>query len=246
MGVKDVWLGNAPDINRWRDIMFQVTGPMAVSLQSAFAGLWTGSTGEILVGDEFYPQTSSSPGSPVSYIPLASTPAEDTQALSTFFLLSIRAAREKLYITTPYFVPDADIVRALKNRARDKVDVRILLPGGHTDHRVGHWISQGYYHGLLQAGVKIYEYQPTFNHSKFLVADQAWSIIGSANLNSRSRMLDEENILGIYDEKLGGTLENIFLKDLRRAKNIGLTQWQRRNVFVRFLEGLAWLFSKQF
>ena len=95
--------------------------------------------------------------------------------------------------------------------------MRLLLPGPHTDNWITRASAQARYQELLEAGAKIYEYQPTFMHAKYGVVDGKWSIIGSPNLNSRSRELDEENALGIYDAAFGAQLQATFDKDLARA-----------------------------
>jgi len=119
--------------------------------------------------------------------------------MAYFYLTAVMAARERIAIATPYFIPDGPLLRAIQVRARAGVSVRLLLPGPETDNPWGRLSTQRHYESLMDAGVEIHEYQPTFLHSKFLVIDGAWSIVGSPNLNSRSRQLDEENAFGILD-----------------------------------------------
>jgi cardiolipin synthase len=239
MAVDDQWLGHAQDPEHWRDVMFKVSGPLASSLQGAFVDIWAGSTGEILVGDAMYPPSQSTAGVE-RFVHLVNSPADDDQAMANFFLMSIFAARAKLYVTTPYFVPDEPLKEALGNKARAGLDVRLLLPGPEIDHQMVRWSGQHHYDDLLEAGVKIYEYRPTFLHAKYLVVDGRWSLIGSPNLNSRSRQLDEENAFGILDSGLGRELEQQFLADLRQSDEITLEQWRRRNPARKILE----LFSR--
>ena len=98
---------------------------------------------------------------------------------------------------------------------------------------------------MLEAGAKIYEYEPTFMHAKYGVVDGKWSIIGSPNLNSRSRELDEENAFGIYDAALGAKLHATFHNDLARAKAINLDEWRRRNPLWKFLETVSRILDQQ-
>ena len=130
------------------------------------------------------------------FIHLASSPADDDQSMAYFFLLPILSARESIYLAAPYFIPDNHLQSALVEKAKSGVDVRLMLPGPHTDNWITRASAQARYQELLEAGAKIYEYQPTFMHAKYGVIDGKWSIIGSPNLNSRSRQLDEENALG--------------------------------------------------
>jgi cardiolipin synthase len=237
MAVADKWLGHAQDPDHWRDMMFKVTGPLARSLQAAFADTWAITSGEILVGPHFYPEEAiETSGGVERFVHLASSPADDDQSMAYFFLVPILAARERVYLASPYFIPDKPLLDALIDRARAGVDVRLLVPGARTDNWLARASSQDRYSVLMEAGVKIYEYEPTFMHAKFGVIDGQWSIIGSPNLNSRSRQLDEENAFGILDSNLGSTLEGIFLDDLKKSAQINLDEWQKRNPLTRLFQ----------
>ena len=245
MAVKDTWLGNAQDERHWRDMMFKVSGPMARSLQAAFASSWVGASGEILVGEEVYPDSGQATPGVERFIHLVNSPAADSYAMAEFYLLPIFAARKSLLLVTPYFIPDKHLQAALLNKAREGVDVRLLVPGKHIDNRFVRLSAQANYQDLLEAGVKIYEYRPAFIHSKFMVVDGEWSVIGSPNLNYRSRQLDEENAIGILDKQLGTQLSNVFQADIKQADQIQLDEWRRRNIFVRFAQRLAQVLDKQ-
>jgi cardiolipin synthase len=246
MAVADTWLGHAQDPEHWRDMMFKVTGPLARSLQSAFVSSWLSSSGEILTGEDTYPLDGDIPPPGVErFIHLVNSPADDDYAMAQFFNMSILAARESLYVVTPYFIPDKHLKNALKQRAEAGVDVRLLLPGEHIDNMWVRLSARTHYEDLLKAGVRIYEYRPTFLHSKFMVVDGQWSIVGSPNLNSRSRTLDEENAQGILDKGLGEQLMKTFHDDLSRADEIKLEQWRRRNVLWRFVQPIVQLLDEQ-
>jgi cardiolipin synthase len=246
MAVSDVWLGHAQDKEHWRDMMFKVTGPMARSLQTAFVDLWVSSSGELLIDPTNYPVPAPATGDGVErFVHLASSPADDDQSLAYFYLLPIFAARETIYFAAPYYIPDKHLQQALVDKARAGVDVRLLLPGHHIDNWIVRASAQARYQDLLEAGAKIYEYQPTFMHAKYGVIDGTWSIIGSPNLNSRSRQLDEENALGIYDTALAAQLHATFAKDLERAKPIALEEWRRRNPLQRLFETVSRILDQQ-
>ena len=246
IAVKDTWLGHAQDPDHWRDVMFRVTGPMAASLQGAFASAWASAAAEILAGPEMYPDLPAAPpGSAPRFIHLISSPAPDNLSMAYFYLLPVLAARERIAIVTPYFIPDDPLKRGLIEQARKGVDVRVLLPGNHIDNPLNRWSAQSDYDDLLSAGVRIYEYEPTFIHSKVAVFDGRWSVFGSPNLNSRSRSLDEENVFGVLDDRLGEELERMFAADLQRAREIRLDTWRKRNVFGRFLEWMATILDEQ-
>jgi cardiolipin synthase len=246
MAINDKWLGNAQDPDHWRDMMFKVTGPMASSLQGAFADVWIASTGEFLSGPRMYPaDVAPEPDGVSRFIHLIFSPADDDQSVAYLFLSAVLAARERIAIVTPYFIPDRAFREALRDRARAGVDVRILLPGDHIDNPQVRWSGQNHYDMLMDAGVKIFEYQPTVLHSKFVVVDGKWSIIGSPNINPRSRRLDEENAFGILDARLAAELEAAFEADLERSTRIRLEQWRQRSIFKRLLERAVRVLDQQ-
>jgi cardiolipin synthase len=245
----DKWVGDADTEEHWRDTMVRVTGPLALTLQSAFVDAWAFASGEILEGDRFFPPESDTlaagPGGLV-HTGLASTPASDTHPLRLFIMQCFLSARKALYITTPYFVPDRQTREAVAARARAGVDVRILLPNEHTDATLIRLTSHYYYEDLLAAGVKIYEYQPTMMHTKAIVVDGKWSVVGSANMDVRSIELNLENVLGILDEGFARTLEATFHADLKRAREVHLEEWRRRGPWERVKERLASLLAEQY
>ena len=246
IAVKDTWLGHAQSPDYWRDVMFKVTGPMAASLQGAFADTWASAAAEILVGPQMFPdQAGAATGTARPFIHLINSPAPDDHSMAYFYLLPVLAARERISIVTPYFIPDDPLKRALMDQARKGVDVRLLLPGAHIDNPLNRWSSQTDYHDLLGAGVRIFEYQPTFIHSKVAIFDSRWSVFGSPNLNSRSRTLDEENVFGVLDESLGRELEEMFVTDLGKAREITLEEWRKRSVFARLLQWISTILDEQ-
>ena len=247
MAVGDKWLGNARGPEEWRDSMVRTTGCLTRDLQSHFAEDWAAVTGEILVGEAIYPRgESDGPASAVRHTAVASSPGSEQHPMRYFFLLSFLAARRKLYVASPYFVPDQHTRDTVKDLARKGVDVRILLPNHHTDAKPIRLASHSYYDELLSAGVRMFEYQPTMMHAKLTVVDGCWSIVGSANMDIRSKELNEENALGILDPELAGTIEATFLADLERAREIRLEEWRRRGIGQRVLERICVLFAEQF
>jgi cardiolipin synthase len=245
MAMKDTWLGHAQDPDHWRDMMFKVTGPLARSLQSAFVSSWVASSGELLVGSDVYPEMGKPSSGVEAFIHLVNSPAADDYGMAEFFILPILAARKSIHIVTPYFIPDEHLESALKKKAKEGVDVQMLLPGKNIDARLPRLIAQSHYESLLTAGVRISEYRPTFLHSKFMVVDGKWSVIGTPNLNYRSRQLDEENAFGILDRGLAERLIREFEDDSENADRIELENWERRNPVWRFVERFAQFFDKQ-
>ena len=246
MAVSDVWLGHAQDQDHWRDMMFKVTGPIARSLQGAFVDLWVSSSGELLIDPKYYPVPALADVAGVQrFVHLDSSPADDDQSMAYFYLLPIFSARASIYLASPYFIPDNYLLDALVEKARAGVDVRLMLPSKNTDNWITRASAQDRYHELLDAGVKVYEYEPTFLHAKYGVIDGKWSIIGSPNLNFRSRELDEENGIGIFDEALAAKLKETFANDLQKTKQIDLEEWRQRNPLQKLFETVSRVLDQQ-
>jgi len=249
--VGDKWQGNAQDPEHWRDIMVEVRGCLAVNLQSAFTQLWANSTGEILLGDDHFPDSEEAAQTPGAegisrHITVISSPAEASHPLRLFYWTSIACARETVYLTSAYFVPDRDMRRALAERAKAGVDVRLLLPNKLTDVKIVRLAGHFYYRGLLAAGVRIYEYQRTMMHTKALVVDGVWGIVGSANMDIRSKELNQEAVIGIADKGFSGELTDTFFADLQQSREIRLQEWERRPILARALERIVVLFEEQY
>jgi cardiolipin synthase len=240
IAVADSWLGNARNPNEWRDMMFRVDGSMAAHLQAAFAEIWELGTGEILTGEKFYPPITGDEGKrQLRYIPFVSSPSVDTFGMENLFLLSFSAARKSILLVTPYFLPDKSLRAVLCIKAQSGTDVRVLVPNAYND---SHWVryaSRHYYDELLRCGVRISEYRPTFIHTKLLVVDGSWSVIGSANMDNRSRKLNDEVVLGIEDGAFAGKLAKIVSADESRAQPITLAQWGQRSLWDRAMEWIA-------
>jgi len=247
MAVGDKWLGDADTEEHWRDTMVKVTGPPAASLQSAFAPLWAYASGELLAGRAYFrPDNVEGDDSGLLHTGLASSPSSEDHPLRLFFAQSFAAARQRLYITTPYFVPDGSTRKLAEERARAGVDVRILLPDEHTDAKPIRLTSQRYYEEMMEAGIRVYEYQTTMMHTKHVVVDGKWSIVGSPNMDIRSKELNMENVLGILDAGFGAEMEATFLEDIKKAREIKLEEWRKRGPWQRLKERVCALFEEQY
>ncbi len=249
--IGDKWLGNAQDRDHWRDVMIEVRGCLAGNLQSAFTQLWANSTGEILIGPDHFPSAEEAEEDPGAegvsrHIAVISSPAEGSHPLRLFYWTSIACATETVYLTSAYFVPDRDIRRALAERARAGLDVRLLLPNKLTDVKIVRLAGHFYFRGLLEAGVRIYEYQTTMMHTKALVVDNAWGVVGSANMDIRSKELNQEAVLGIADKGFARELTDTFFADLRQSREIRLHEWNQRPILARALERIVVLFEEQY
>jgi len=126
------------------------------------------------------------------------------------------------------------------------VDVRVLVPGNHTDAVPVQLAGRTYYEELLAAGVRVYEYRPAMMHAKVVVVDGVWSIVGSSNIDERSLEINEENALGIADPELARTLEQALEADFARSREIVLDEWRRRPLWQRAFERLAKVLAEQY
>jgi cardiolipin synthase A/B len=251
--VMDKWLGDARGPDEWRDCMVELRGSVATDLQSVFCQLWSQVTGEMLVGADVFPspreaeRAESGPGEALfQHVNVISSPSSEAHPMRFVFWLSFRAARERIFITNPYFVPDRIMSAVLQERARAGVDVRVLVPNEQNDVSVIRWASRNYYEDLLRAGLRIYEYQPTMIHQKLVVVDGRWSVVGSVNMDVRSKELNQENAVGIHDIGFARQLEETFFRDLERAREITLPEFRRRPAWHRLPERALALLEEQF
>ena len=162
------------------------------------------------------------------------------QALHCLYADRFRSARQSIYLTTPYFVPDHRSQRKLRQAARRGVDVRLLVPHK-SDHLLVQWAARAAYAKLLDSGVCIYEYLPRMLHAKTAVVDSSWATIGTANLDYRSLFMNHEINLVSRDTLLCQRLEAQFMADLKDAKQIIGRQWARRPWSQHVVEIIGWL-----
>jgi cardiolipin synthase len=234
-GVSRLWMGDGRTEEHWRDTDVRVEGPVVEHLQAAFAENWLEATGEVLTGEAFFPRPGVRGSSPVQVV--RSSRERYPHAMYQMYLLAIAAARQSVYLTNPYFVPDAALTRELVRAVRRGVRVVLLLPGT-IDHHIVRTVSRGLFGPLLDGGIEIYEYQAALLHAKTMVVDGHWATIGSANLNNRSFSLDDELNVVVYDRAVAGRLEGVFLEDLGHGERIDPVEWRRRSVGTRVLHYL--------
>jgi cardiolipin synthase len=245
MGITNEWFGSTPT-NTFEDMMFEFKGAMAQSLQDSFAQVWNNTTGEVLSGPTFYPPPTNTPNTN-TFIGITGIPSGDYEPVHDAFLLTAISAQKRLYIVASYIIPDQALLKVLEDRARAGVDVRIVSPGENTVAPVLRAVWHMDYDQLLEAGVKLYEYQPSMIHTKFMVADDVWSLVGSANVDNRSEALNAENVVGISDPALAKTLDGTFMDYLSRSKEITLSDWKSQyGFFSRLYSRLLLVLQKQY
>jgi cardiolipin synthase A/B len=242
--VSKKWKGNVNNPHEWRDSMTMVTGPMVAGIQTAFASDWVYCSGEVIAGPRFFPTLERGAG-PCG-LSVVSSPSDAMQPIRLLFWVSFINAQERLWICNSYFIPDERLRGAAIDRARNGVDVRVLVPGNHTDAVPVQAAGRSYYEELLSAGVRIFEFQPSMMHAKTTVVDGAWSIVGSANLDERSMELNEENVLGVADRDFAGAIERGVTEDFARSREILLEDWRKRSIFRRGVERVCKVLIEQY
>jgi len=244
-GIDDKWFGTGRVKNQWRDTNARFTGPAVRQLQATFAKCWTESTGRLLTSDRLFPPEERPPlsGEPAENADpgqlgavLHASPTIGSTSAERFFALSIAAARTKLYITNSYFVPDRAFRKLMCDAARRGVDVRVLTTSKNSDVKSTWYAGRARYKHLLDAGVRIFEYQPSMMHAKTIVVDGEWLSIGSMNADNRSMSFNEESNLVMLDTVAANQLETIFTDDMEYCEEIDPVTFSKRSVFARCAE----------
>ena len=234
VGIADVWTGNAEDPSHWRETHLRVEGPAVTDLLGAFIENWTEATGGLLSGAHV-PETAAF-GDGVALQVVRSTPIGGPTGLTQLFYAAIVGARRRLWLTTAYFAPDRAFEDALCDAARRGVDVRILVNGQRVDKEIARQAGHRSYGKLLEAGIRIFEYDNTMLHAKVLLVDDSWANVGSGNFDSRSFDLDLEVNVSIFDRGVVEELEAHFREDLGVSREIALETWRKRPLRKRVAE----------
>jgi cardiolipin synthase A/B len=244
VGMGTEWLGNAQDPQHWRESHYRVEGPVVAQMQAVFVDNWIKATGRVLHGPKFFPETYPSAGDMDAQM-FGSSPAGGSESMHLMVLLALTAARKSIDIENAYFLPDKLIIEALVAAARRGVRVRIVVPGQYTDARIGRWAAHALYADLLDAGVEIYEYQPTMIHCKVMVVDGMWTSVGSANFDERSFRLNDEANLNVFSASLAAEQIRQMNEDIAKSKRMEQRRWARRSSTRRVYENLALLLRSQ-
>ena len=244
VGIDDRWKGDARDPSEWRDTMIEVEGPVVAQLQHIFAQDWIHTTGEVLNGDRQFPAIA--PAGTLQAQAIAAGRADSISMSKLVLYMAIQAARRRIWIENAYFVPDRQIREGLAAAARRGVDVKVIVPGAHTDLPNVRLAAHYHYGDLLAAGVAIYEYRPTMMHNKVMAVDSIWSTVGSINFVNRSMTKNAEANLVVYDRGFAGQIEAMVLADLARCDVLTEAEWKKRGLFTRAGELFFFLFSENY
>jgi cardiolipin synthase len=225
----------------WRDTHLKIAGTSVSSLQYLFLSDWSFASGkEIEFHECFFPKVTVKNHTLVQIASSGPDSLHPTIMLATSSI--IHNARNYLYFTTPYFIPNESVYDSLRSAALGGLDVRMMVPF-HSDSWLTNKAASGYYEDLLNCGVKIYRYQKGFVHAKTLVSDDELAMVGSANMDVRSFELNFETNAIVYDSKVAIYLKEQFLQDMESCELLDLEVWRKRGWTMRFSESVARLMS---
>ena len=241
-GLDDKWADRMSGERGWRETNVRFTGPAVRAAQGAFFTAWAEATRELIAGQPYFPPDSSNTGGIAATLQFAG-PGLGTTPFERLLFLTISSARERLYITNPYFVPNSALRRLLISAASRGVDVRVLSAGEQSDVPSTRLAARASYDDLLRGGVRLFEYTPTMIHAKTIVADGMWSVIGSMNFDNRSIRLNDEANLLVYDATVGYQMERVFDADLAQSKEITTAIYEARPFLQKMMEFAAKLIA---
>ena len=228
--ITDHWLGEAEDASHYADLSVRVRGPVVATIQSVFSENWVAATGEVFVGDAFYPQLQREGDLTIHTV--YAKPAGSAPAVKLLHHSLICLARQRLWIQNPYFIPEPEAIEAFAAAVRRGVDVRVLMPAtSGSDMPMVQHAGHRNFARLLRCGVRLFEYPSTLLHQKVVTVDGRWSAVGSCNFDDRSFETNDEIVLGVLDEGLASRLDGIFEYNAARSQELELEQWQRRGTW---------------
>lgn len=224
----------------WRDTHLVLEGRAVAGLQRTFLEDWHFATGWVPETEGCFPELPDE--GPFRVQVLRSGPDRDVYPIHEFLFAAIAGADERVWLATPYLVPDEPILTALRSAAHRGVDVRVLVPR-HGDSRLVQAAMRSFYGDLLAAGVTVQEYRPAMLHAKLLVVDRELAVVGSANLDNRSFRLNFEVAVAIYGSGPADELAAQLAVDARRASRVTVRRLASRPLPMRFAESAARLFA---
>ncbi|ENM5765863.1 cardiolipin synthase [Vibrio mimicus] len=228
-------------VGQWVDIMVRITGPTVNVLSAIHCWDWEFETGSRMLPkrpecrlDENQPQH------PIQVVP--SGPGMPENLISQVLTLAINQANRSVCITTPYFVPSADLLATLKMTAQRGIKVDIIIPKK-NDSLMVQWASRAFYGELLEAGVQIHEFDGGLLHTKSVVIDQQFCLVGTVNLDMRSLWLNFELTLAVDDLEFTQQMHWLQQQYITQSHSIIYSKWEQRPWHHRFLERLFYLFN---
>ena len=232
-------IGN--DLGLWRDTFVRVEGPAVHSMQYSFLVDWSFVDGKVVTDKKYYPEVSYfEDGESVQVV--TSGPDSDWSSIMQGVVSAISKAEKEILIHTPYYMPPEAVTNALEAAALSGVRVRVMIPE-RNDSRIVAAAGRSYIEALLRAGVEVYYYRHNFLHSKAIVVDGYLSIVGTANMDTRSYEQNFEIAAFVYGEKTAKCLVEGFERDMESSRQLNVNLWHHRKWYKRCVESLARLIS---
>lgn len=243
--IGDQYLSRDPKFGYWRDTHLRITGSGVFGLQGRFVLDWnaTANQGQLpadRIEPRYFPLTRVKGDTNMQIV--SSGPDSEMQQIKMGYIKLIQSAKQRVWIQTPYLIPDDSVMDALRIAAMSGVDVRIMIPNK-PDHPFVYHATQFFAHELARIGVKIYYYDRGFMHSKTMVVDDRIASVGSANLDYRSFKLNFEVNAFLYDEKLAVQLAALFEQDMRVSRLITAEMFDQQSLYLRFKQSFCRLLS---
>jgi cardiolipin synthase A/B len=246
-GIADWWV--YPSFKRlrwhkpWRDTMARIEGPVVAALQGVAAENWLECCGEILTGPDYFPNLQ--PAGDTTAFVVKSSPSDRATASRVTFQMLMEASDHSVHISTPYFLPDRALRRALVESAKRGVAITVIVPGSKTDQKWVRLASRRMWGQLLEAGVRIFEYRDTMTHMKVLVADELWSVLGTTNIDNRSFEHNDEVNVAMRDRVLAERLLEDYAHDIEGSREVTLERWRRRPLWEKLVGPFVWILERQ-
>lgn len=229
--------------HHWCDTHYRVRGPVVAQAQQAFIENWTQTRGVVLHGDDYFPEQQRA-GDDFCQV-FKSSESDTSGSARVMLLFSVAAARHRIQIANAYFIPDDLIIDTLIEARRRGVEIDIITPSELIDEHVVRFVGRARWRRLLEAGVRIHEFQVARFHCKYMIVDECWLSVGSANFDNRSLRLNDEANLNVLDRKFAQLHSRVFSEHLAKSREITLAEWQRRPLFEKVIGNMAGVFSSQ-
>ncbi len=230
-------VGIRDDMIKWRDTSLSITGPVTFTISHSFNQMWKKAEKKIF----FRFKKSKNSGNVWNFV--TNAPRFHQRKLYHLYIDVIRNAEKRIYITTPYFIPDMRLLRVLRLAARRGVDVRIIVPYS-SDVAWVDRVSRSYFRALLHSGVRIYRYTPSFIHTKTAIVDNDWATIGSFNLDNLSFLYNYEGNITSSNKECVTQLAQQFNNNLTQCEEIRKDTWDKRPLGQKIMEYISWPLRK--
>jgi cardiolipin synthase len=240
MNIGDEYLGLSPSFAYWRDSFLRLEGPAVAGFQRIFTEDWDFAVGQPLDRDDHFPDLPQAGDAVVQVV--ESGPDQEVKSIREVLFAAIVAARQRVWIATPYFIPDSGLLDALRLARYRGVDVR-LLTMLQPDHWLAYFAARYYWAALLECGLEVYQYRKGMMHAKFLTVDGSWGMIGSANLDNRSLHLAFEAALFLHTPGLVAQLDEQFGRDMEDSIPVDPELFGERSWLAHLLENGCRLLS---